>query len=87
VDQDQRPTRIHPGAAAFGNFPAIVAAAIEDAIRLNVVGFAAVKQLAVAKVEKRAPARSLEQYPFLPRTKVRTTKAADYMALVNRSAA
>ena len=65
----------------------IVAAAIEDAIRLNVIGFDAVKQLAVAKVEKRAPALSLEQYPFLPRADVRTTKAADYMALINRSAA
>jgi hypothetical protein len=46
-----------------------------------------VKQLAGAKVEKRAPALSLEQYPFLPRADVRTTKAADYMALINRSAA
>lgn len=65
----------------------IVAAAIEDAIRLNVIGFDAVKQLAVAKVEKRAPALSLEQYPFLPRADVRTTRAADYMALIDRSAA
>jgi hypothetical protein len=46
-----------------------------------------VKQLAVAKVEKRASALSLEQYPFLPRADVRTTKAADYMTLINRSAA
>ncbi|MBU6373920.1 MAG: IS21 family transposase [Alphaproteobacteria bacterium] len=65
----------------------IVAAAVEDAIRLNVISFDAVKQLAVAKVEKRAPALSLEQYPFLPRADVRTTRASDYMALINRSAA
>ena len=65
----------------------IVAAAIDDAIRLNVIGFDAVKQLAVAKVEKRAPALSLERYPFLPKTDVRTTRAADYMTLISRSAA
>ncbi len=65
----------------------IVAAAVEDAIRLNVISFDAIKQLAVAKVEKRAPALSLERYPFLPRADVRMTKAADYAALTSRSAA
>jgi transposase len=65
----------------------IVAAAVEDAIRLNVIGFDAVKQLTVAKVEKRAPALSLERYPFLPKADVRATKAADYMTLVTRDAA
>jgi len=47
----------------------------------------AVKQLAVAHIERRPPRLDLETYPHLQRTNVETTRAADYAALVERSPA
>lgn len=65
----------------------IVANAALDAIRLNAIGFHAVKQLVIARVE-RGPARlDLTAYPYLPAPSVRTTAAADYAVLVSGRAA
>ncbi|MCW2286803.1 hypothetical protein M2323_004608 [Rhodoblastus acidophilus] len=65
-------------------FPeAIVAAAATDAIRLGAVSFDAVKQLAVAKVERRPARLDLSVHPYLPAPTVKTTSAADYAALVS----
>ena len=64
----------------------LVAAAALDAIRLGAISFDAVKQLVIAKVEHRPAKLDLGDYPYLPAAHVRTTSAADYMALVSGSA-
>jgi len=60
----------------------IVAAAISDAIKLGAIGFDAVKQLTLARVERRAPQLDMAAYPYLPRPTVTTTRACDYTALL-----
>jgi transposase len=65
----------------------IVANAALDAIRLNAIGFDAVKQLVIAKVERRPARLDLAAYPYLPAPNVRTTSAADYAVLVSGKAA
>ena len=65
----------------------IVAAAALDAIRLGAISFDAVKQLVIAKVEQRPANLDLDAYPYLPAANVKTTSAADYMALVSGRAA
>ena len=65
----------------------IVAGAVNDAIRLGAIGFDAVKQIVLARIEKRPPRLNLASYPYLPRTSVRTTLATDYAVLVSGSAA
>ena len=66
---------------------AIVASAAFDAIRLGAISFDAVKQLVIAKIEHRPAKLDLGGYPYLPATNVKTTSAADYMALVSGRAA
>ena len=66
---------------------AMVAAAVEDAMRLGAVSFDAVKQLVLARVERRPARLDLARYPYLPSAQVRTTAAADYAVLTSRSAA
>jgi hypothetical protein len=65
----------------------VVAAAAMDAIRLGAISFDAVKQLVIAKVERRPAKLDLGDYPYLPTANVKTTSAADYMALIFGSAA
>lgn len=65
----------------------IVAAAIGDAIKLGAISFDAVKQLTLARVERRAPQLDMAAYPYLPRPTVTTTRAADYAALLQGAAA
>jgi len=64
-----------------------VASAVTDAIQLGAIGFDAVKQILLSKIERRPPRLNLEAYPFLPVTDVRTTRAADYAGLVEGQAA
>jgi len=61
----------------------IVAAAAFEAIRLGAISFDAVKQLVIAKVERKPANLDLADYPYLPAATVKTTAAADYMALVS----
>jgi len=69
-------------------FPeAIVTAATLDAIRLGAVSFDAVKQLVIAKLERRPANLDLSAYPYLPKASVKTTAAADYMVLLEGRAA
>jgi hypothetical protein len=78
-----RQTRVHSGARLIEVFPeTLVAAAALDAIRLGAINFDAVKQLVIAKVERRPVKLDLCDYPYLPAANVKTTSAADYMALV-----
>jgi hypothetical protein len=65
----------------------VVAAAAMDAIRLGAISFDAVKQLVIAKIEHRPAKLDLCDYPYLPEANVKTTSAADYMALVSGRAA
>lgn len=59
-----------------------VTAAVTEAIRLGAVGFDAVKQIALARAERRPLRLDLSRYPHLPKMDVRTTAAADYAVLV-----
>jgi hypothetical protein len=68
-------------------FPlAPVTAAIEDAIERGAIAFDAIKHLTLCRIEQRPPRLDLSAYPFLPGTEVKTTAAADYMALLGEAA-
>jgi transposase len=64
-----------------------VAEAVTEAVRRGVIGFDAVKQLVIGRIERRPPRLSTEAYPYLPAPAVRTTAASDYAALVAGRAA
>jgi transposase len=59
-----------------------VTLAIEDALRLGTISFDAVRHLLLCRIERRPPRLDMENYPHLPMAQVRTTQAADYMALL-----
>jgi hypothetical protein len=65
----------------------LVAEAVAHAIKLGALSFDAVKQIALAQLERRPPRLDLERYPHLPKAHVRTTRAADYAALTAARAA
>jgi transposase len=60
-----------------------VAAAIQDALRLNTISFDAVRHLVLCRIERRPPRLDLANWPHLPAASVRTTQAADYLALLS----
>jgi hypothetical protein len=60
-----------------------VAEAAAEAVRRGVIGFDAVKQLVIGRIERRPPRLSPEAYPYLPAPAVRTSAASDYAALVS----
>ena len=64
-----------------------VHSAIKDALRLGVICFDAVKHLVLCRLEGRPSRLDLELYPYLPRVRVGTTCAGDYMSLLSRWAA
>ena len=64
-----------------------VHSAIKDAIRLGALSFDALKHLVLCRLEGRPPRLGLELYPYLPRMRVSTTCAGDYMSLLSRRAA
>jgi transposase len=66
---------------------AAVTDAVTEAIRLGAVGFDAVKQITLARAERRPLRLDLARYPHLPKMDVRTTSAADYAVLIPGSAA
>jgi len=65
----------------------VVAAAVGDAVHLGAIGFDAVRQIVLARVERRPARLDLTAYPYLPATDVRMTRAADYAALLQEQAA
>ena len=65
----------------------IVAFAVTEAIRLGAIGFDAVKQITLARIERRPVRLDLTAYPHLPKLAVKTTSAADYTVLVPEMAA
>ena len=64
-----------------------VHAAVRDALRLGAISFDAVKHLVLCRLEGRPPRLDLELYPYLPRVRVNTTSAGDYMTLLSGRAA
>ena len=64
-----------------------VHAAVKDAIRLGAVSFDAVKHLVLCRLNGRRARLDLELYPYLPRVRVSTTSAGDYMTLLSGRAA
>jgi len=65
----------------------VVTFAATEAIRIGAIGFDAVKQIALARVERRPARLDLSAYPHLPKTLVKTTSAADYAVLLPGRAA
>ena len=64
-----------------------VDSAVKDALRLGALSFDAVKRLVLCRLEGRPPRLDLDLYPYLPRMRVNTTSAGDYMALLSGRAA
>jgi transposase len=60
----------------------LIALAVSQAIKLGALSFDAVKQIAVARLERRPPRLDLERYPHLPKANVAVTRAADYATLM-----
>ena len=67
--------------------PQAVHSALKDALRLGALSFDAVKHLVLCRLEGRPPRLDLELYPYLPRVRVNTTSARDYMPLLSGRAA
>jgi len=65
----------------------VVSAAVATAIQIGAIGFDAVKQIVLARIERRPAKLDLSAYPYLPAPDVRTTRAADYAALTQDRAA
>ena len=61
--------------------------AVRDAIRLGALSFDAVKHLVLCRLEGRPPRLDMELYPYLPRVRVATTSAKEYMTLLSGRAA
>ena len=64
-----------------------VHAAARDALRLGAISFDAVKHQVLCRLDGRPPRLGLELYPYLPRARVNTTRAGDYMSLLPGRAA
>ena len=56
--------------------------AVKDALRLGAIGYDAVKLLVLCRIEHRPPRLNMDVYPYLPRARVATTAAANYMSLL-----
>ncbi len=65
----------------------IVASAVTDAIQLGAISFDAVKQMVLARIERRPARLDLAAYPYLPQTSMKTTSAADYAVPMDGRAA
>ena len=64
-----------------------VAAVAKDSLRLGASSFDAVKHLVLCRLEGGPPRLDLDLYPYLPRVRVSTTSAGDYMTLPSGRAA
>ena len=60
-----------------------VHSAVRDSLRLGALSFDAVKHLVLCRLEGRPPRLDLELYRYLPRVRVNTTSAGDYMTLLS----
>ena len=60
---------------------------VNNATKMGAIGFDAVKHLVLCRLEGRPPRLDLELYPYLPKVKVGTTSARDYITLLSGRAA
>ena len=60
-----------------------VHAAVKDALHLRALSFDAVKHLVLCRLEGRPPRLDLDLYPYLPRVRVSSTSARDYLTLLS----
>jgi len=60
--------------------------AVRDALALGVIGFDAVKHLALCRIDQRPPRLDLARYPHVPAARVAMTAATDYLALLRAGA-
>ncbi len=60
----------------------VVTLAVNEAIHIGAIGFDAIKQIALARIERRPARLDLTAYPHLPKMEVKTTRAADYATLL-----
>ena len=68
------------------NFPMEeVTEAVKAALRLRTVSFDAVRHLLLCRIEHKPPRLDMMNWPHLPVTHLRTTKAADYASLLASS--
>ena len=58
-------------------------AAVDDALRLNTISFDAVRHLLLCRIERRPRRLDLANWRHLPAASVRTTQAADHLALLS----
>jgi hypothetical protein len=65
----------------------LVADAVTQAIQMGAIGFDAVKQIIVARLERRPPQLDLDAYPHLPQANVGITRVAAYATLTEGMAA
>lgn len=65
----------------------MVTFAVNEAIHIGAIGFDAIKQIALARIERRPARLDLAAYPHLPKMEVKTTRAADYATLLPELAA
>jgi transposase len=69
-------------------FPlAEVTAAVEQALALNTISFDTVRHLVLCRIERRPARLDMANWPHLPLTQVRTTRATEYMSLLSMPAA
>ena len=59
-----------------------VTAAVRDVLARGAVGFDAVKQLVLCRIERRPPQLDMAICPYLPMATVATTSARAYMGLL-----
>ena len=64
-----------------------VHAAVKDVIHMGSLSFDAVKHLVLCRLEGSPVRLDLELYPYLPRVRVSTTSAGDYITLLSGGAA
>ncbi|NLR73398.1 IS21 family transposase [Novosphingobium sp. ERN07] len=65
----------------------VVTFAVNEASHIGAIGFDAIKQIALARIERRPARLDLAAYPHLPKMEVKTTRAADYATLLPELAA
>ena len=61
----------------------VVHAAIKDALLRRAISFDAIRHLVLCRVERRPARLNMSIYPFLPRTNIQTTNAANYAGLLS----
>lgn len=60
----------------------VVHEGVKQALGMGAIGYDAVKHLVLCRIEQRPPRLDLDVYPYLPKARVETTRAASYLSLL-----